>query len=125
MPPLGKFVIHEREFPEGGLETTELEVADGRLWLSIDPAGSRVDVPLVWLDAVMKRYGRPLEDGLAVRGPELSPGDGRRLVLFRYKAGYDVIAKDYVLYERPGEEPVAALATAVTAALGYLLRSGD
>ncbi len=72
------------------------------------------------LAAVMKRYGKPLESALPKAEEVLAIGEGERLVRFRHKSIFDVIGKDYIAYEATGEETLAELATAVTAALSHL-----
>jgi hypothetical protein len=47
---------------------------------------------------------------------------GRRISLLRYRARYDVIAKDFLVFEAPNRAPVAELATSVAAALAHLAR---
>lgn len=75
------------------------------------------------LDAVMKRYGLPLEDGVNLTEVDaLDVGDGTRLRHVRHLARFDVIAKDWLVYEREGAEPLCALATTVAGALDYLAK---
>jgi len=116
-----RLLVHERALSDGSLEHTWLEVDEGVLYLRFDEA-NRKEVPLPVLEAVMKRYGKPLADEIAVTGPALALGGGGSVQLFRHRAFYDVIAKDYLLYTAPGSEPVAELAASVTAALDYLLK---
>jgi hypothetical protein len=121
-----RLIIHERVLGDGAFERTWLEVAGGRLVLGSD--GARATVELAVLDAVMKRYGRPLADDVIVTGPTLELGGGQTLSLLRHRARYDVIARDFLVYQVPGHEPVAELAASVTAALTYLvfrLPTGD
>jgi hypothetical protein len=76
------------------------------------------------LDRVMVRYGRPLEAGVALaegEGDALELGDGRRLRRMRFHAAVDATGRDYLVWERPGEEPLAVIATHVAAALRYLV----
>jgi hypothetical protein len=70
----------------------------------------------------MKRYGKALADDIVVSGPTLELEGGRRVSLLRHRARYDVIAKDFLVYEAPNREPVAELATSVSAALAHLAR---
>ena len=60
--------------------------------------------------------------GSSSTGPVLVLEGGASVQLFRHRAFYDVIAKDYLVYTAPGSEPVAELAASVTAALDYLLK---
>jgi hypothetical protein len=118
---VSRLLLHERTLPGGALEKTWLEADGGALFLFVEGA-PKTAVPLAVLDAVMRRYGKPLADDVAVDGPRLEL-EGRALALLRYRPRYDVIAKDYLVYAPTGEPPIAELATAVTAALMYLLRS--
>ena len=75
------------------------------------------------LDAVMRRFGKPLEGGQTPPAEEtLDLGEGRTLVRFRFLRRYDVIARDYLVFSAPGGEPLCEMATAVTAALHHLAR---
>ena len=76
------------------------------------------------LEAVMKRYGKPLDaqDGDMMVDERLELDDGRALVRFRFMRRYDVIARDYlVLYEAEGD-PLCEMATSIAAALDHLAR---
>ncbi|HEU4615077.1 MAG TPA: hypothetical protein VFS15_23455, partial [Kofleriaceae bacterium] len=73
------------------------------------------------LDRVMVRYGIPLEEGVALVGDALDLGDGRALHRLRYHAPVDATGRDYLVWQRPGEAPLAVLATHATAALRYLV----
>ena len=69
---------------------------------------------------VMERYGRPLESSVALEGPRLELGAGAALRMLRYRAQVDAIARDYLVWERDGGEPLAALSDGVASALRYL-----
>jgi hypothetical protein len=127
-----RLIIHERVLTDGKSERTWLEVEGGRLSLGSDGAinadaghagANQAIVELGVLDAVMKRYGRPLAEDVIASGPMLELEGGRTLSLLRHRARYDVIAKDFLVYQVPGHEPVAELAASVTAALTYLVRA--
>ena len=100
---------------------------DGRF--AIAAGGDVLALPDGAVDAVMKRYGKPLavasEDLHALETLEI--GGGRRLVRFRFMPRYDVIARDYIaLFDTdPSNEPVCELATSVTAALDHLARAAQ
>lgn len=96
----------------GGEGEPLLVTDEGRLAL---PAGA--------LGAVMRRFGAPLEEreALALVG-ELALGD-EHLRHVRHRARYDVIARDYIVYEAPGRPPQCALATTVAGALEHLARA--
>ncbi len=107
-------------------------LADGRhcrSWASKDGArvhiaddeGASGALSLAALDRVMVRYGRPLEPEIPLDGEALELDDGRRLRRLRYHAPVDATGRDYLVWERPGEPPLAVLATHVAAALRYLV----
>lgn len=88
------------------------------------------------VEAVMKRYGKPLESASVLRGTIESLAldgalpaahahheGGLRLVRFRHLARFDVVARDYVALVGPRAEPICELATAVTSALFHLARA--
>jgi hypothetical protein len=71
----------------------------------------------------MKRFGSPLdpeEPVMSVAAIEVPGGGVLRHV--RHRAPVDVLARDYLVYERNGHEPLCALATTVAGALGHLAR---
>lgn len=71
----------------------------------------------------MRRYGKPLEDGAALNIEErVDLGDGASLERFRFLRRYDVIARDYVVYRVPGQDPVCEMATTLAGALLHLAR---
>ncbi len=73
------------------------------------------------LDRVMVKYGAPLDESIRLEGDALDLGDGRRLRRLRYHAPVDATGRDYLVWERPGEPPLAVIATHATAALRYLV----
>jgi len=108
-------------------------LADGRhvkTWASAE--GDRVRIAdegtpgavmsIAALDRVMCHFGKPLEPGVGVDGESLALGD-RTLRRLRFHAAVDATGRDYLVWERPGEEPLVVLATTVTGALRYLALS--
>jgi hypothetical protein len=71
----------------------------------------------------MERYGKPLADGIALDGPSLELGEGRALHRIRHRGRYDVIARDFLVWTTPGQEPLAELAVAVSGALVHLSKA--
>lgn len=114
-------LLHESPREDGSLERVMLEHGDHGLAL-MDDAGTH-PLPEGALAAVMRRYGKPLEGALPTGEETLTLGEGARLVRFRHKSIFDVIGKDYIAYEAAGEETLAELATAVTAALSHLAKA--
>jgi hypothetical protein len=96
------------------LDAGALHVADDD-----DPGRERV-LPIAALDRVMVRYGRALDDTIAL-GDALDLGDGRALHRLRYHAPVDTEGRDYLVWVRPGEPALAVLAAHATAAMRYLV----
>jgi hypothetical protein len=117
-----RLVIDERARSDGAPSRTWLELAGGKLVLGFDETKMAV-VEERALAAVMKRYGKALAADIVVSGPTLELEGGSKLSLLRHRARYDVVARDFLVYQAPGSEPVAELATSVSAALAHLARA--
>jgi hypothetical protein len=114
--------IHETTTTSGGLSSVFLRLEDGVLAIVSDEGTFALAEGA--LDAVMARFGAPLEPTERVAEIErIELGAGRALRHVRHLARGDVIARDYVVYEAPGQEPRCALATTVAAALAHLGRA--
>jgi hypothetical protein len=94
---------------------------DGKLALRFDDTLVAIVEDGVF-ETVMHRYGKELADDIVVSGPTLELAGERRISLLRHRARYDVIAKDFLVFEAPNRAPVAELATTVAAALAHLAR---
>lgn len=113
--------IHESTTSTGALSPVFFLVEDGVA--SLVSATEKIALPPGALDAVMARYGKPLEPSSRLTDvAALDVGDGRRLRHVRHRALYDVIARDYLVYEVSGTEPACALAATVAGALDHLGR---
>jgi hypothetical protein len=114
--------IHEGDDSAGHLVRTCLSHEAGQLSLVV--GGETFPLPAGALEAVMKRYGKPLAEDLAANlvAERLDVGEGRTLVRFRFMPRYDVIGRDYLALYEPNAEPLCELATSVTAALDFLAR---
>src|SRR6478609_6331819 len=113
------FRIHEFSSASGELSSVFLRVADGELVLSSE--GCEWLLPSGALRAVLTRYGAPFD--ASARSTEIASlrlSEGECLRHVRHLAGYDVIARDYLVYERADGEALCALAATVTAALLHL-----
>jgi hypothetical protein len=120
-----RLLLDERILADGSISRTWGALADGRLAVS-DDDGTRGELSLVAVDRVMCRYGRPLDPGIELSQlsqdrPALDLGMGHRLSRLRFRAAVDADGRDYLVWERPGDPPLAVLATHVTAALRYLV----
>jgi len=117
-------LIDEHIRGDGAVVRTHLGRDGDHVVVDGDDARGRLSVAA--LDKVMRRYGRPLEDGVAPSGPSVDFGGGHVLTAFRFRAQVDADGRDYLAWTAPGVETVAALSNGVAAALRYLvLRIGD
>jgi hypothetical protein len=111
--------IHEFILPNGELSSVFLRREGERLLLFSDDG--ELALPAGALRAVMVRYGAPFDaEVMSQSQGSLELGVGANLRHVRHLAGYDVIARDYLVYSEPGLEPVCAMATNVAGALRYL-----
>jgi hypothetical protein len=120
VPVSERLLLDERIRPDGQLARTWATLVVGRLRLEDDDTTGG-ELSLAAVDRVMCRYGRPLEDDVALDGEALELGDGRRLRRLRYHAAVDATGRDYLVWERPDEPPLAVIATHAAAALRYLV----
>ena len=113
------FRIHEFSSASGELSSVYLrKAADGLEVVSNDGAWV---LPHGALYAVLARFGAPFdEDARSSLVDTLHLAEGQSLRHLRHLAGYDVIARDYLVYEHADGEPLCALAATVAAALLHL-----
>jgi hypothetical protein len=119
---VAEITIHETIDGAGALVQTRLAHGDDGLALRV--GDELLPLPDGALEAVMKRYGKPLEarDEDMMVDERLELGEDRALVRFRYMRRYDVIARDYLVLYEPGEEALCEMATSIAAALDHLAR---
>jgi hypothetical protein len=99
-----------------------LVIEDGVMVIRSDEGA--FELPDGALDAVMARFGKPLDSSERVSEVDaMAIGQGRVLRHVRHLARWDVIARDHLVYEADGCEPVCALATTVAGALQHLGRA--
>lgn len=111
--------IHEFILPSGELGSVLLR-RDGEHLLLVADDGELL-LPPGALRAVMLRYGAPFDaEAMSQSQGTLQLAEGTSLQHVRHLAGYDVIARDYLVYAEPGLEAVCAMATNVAGALRYL-----
>ncbi|HEY0253921.1 MAG TPA: hypothetical protein VGC41_20465 [Kofleriaceae bacterium] len=115
-------LLDERILSDGRHAKTIATIEEGKLHLA-DDEGATGALPMTAVDRVMQKYGLPLEANIPLVGEALECGDGRRLRRLRFHAVVDAEGRDYLVWERPGEEPLAVIATHATAALRYLATS--
>ena len=117
-------LIDEHIRLDGTTVVTRLGFEDGRLTVESDD-GIRGVLSVHAIGKVMERYGRPLDTTVAPLpgesdAPRLALGGAGRLCMLRFRARVDVEPRDYLVWEREGDEPLAALSNGVAAALRYL-----
>jgi hypothetical protein len=113
-------LVHEWTTGDGEREALEVGVDDG--CLVVRTAGGDARLPMSVLERVMERYAKPLEADVKLDGPSLDLGNAGVLRRIRHRGFYDVIARDFIVWHPREGEPVAELATAVSAALGHFAR---
>lgn len=114
-------LLDERIAPDGTHARTYADRAGDRIAISDDHDGTSGELSLAAIDKVMTRYGRALEADVVLDGEALELAGGHRLRRLRYHAVVDATGRDYLVWERPDHEPLAVIATTVTAALRYLV----
>ncbi|HYQ25754.1 MAG TPA: hypothetical protein VER04_01005 [Polyangiaceae bacterium] len=114
--------IHEFSSPTGELSSVYLRLTDAQLEVVSDDGAW--PLPQGALHAVLARFGAPFDaDVKSSLIDSLRLAEGESLRHVRHLAGYDVIARDYLVYEYPHGEPLCALAATVAAALLHLGRA--
>ena len=111
-------VLNESHDADGRTVRVAVFVDDGELVLDYEDREVALAFPLV--EAVFERFAKPLDPTIVPRGVRLEVGTAGTLMHLRHLARYDVVARDYVVLERPGKEPLAELCTAIGAALVHL-----
>ena len=113
--------IHEKTLDSGALSPVLLAER------AIIVEGCTFALPAGAIEAVMNRYGAPLEDAVALVEVDAIALEAGRLRHVRHLARYDVIAKDWLVYEAQGLDGpwLAALAVTVAGALEHLARAAS
>ena len=120
--------IDERIASDGGSLITEIAQSResfGDSFRIVDAGEELGELPLATLDAVMRRYAKPLDLSIPVEGPSLDLAADRRVVMLRHRAIYDVIARYVLVLVCADAEPVAALSTMIAGALTHLARAAS
>jgi hypothetical protein len=114
--------IDEAYTAEGEIAAVCLRLDAGEPSLTVGT--EELALPAGAIDAVMVRYGAPIDEGERLTPvSDLDLGGGRTLRHVRHLGRYDVIARDYLVYEAPGQEPICALAISVTGPLIHLAKA--
>lgn len=112
-------LLDERIRPDGSHART-WATCDGDRVRIVDDDGAVGELSVMAVDQVMQRYGRPLDPAIALEGDSLTCGT-RKLCRLRYHAMVDAEGRDYLVWERPDDEPLVCVAATVTAALRFLV----
>jgi hypothetical protein len=114
--------IDEATSATGELSAVFLRLEAGVLEIVAD--GGAVALPDGALGAVMADLGAPFDPEARITlVATLELDRGRALRHVRHLSGYDVIARDYLVYDSGDGEPLCALATTVAGALAHLGRT--
>jgi len=117
--------IHETTAADGSLSETFLVKSADTLAVVVGEEPAR-ELPDGAIEAVMKRYGSDLDNRerlVDVGALDLDEA-GHRIRHVRHLGFYDVIARDYLVYEAPDAAPVFAMAITVAGALAHLSKAG-
>ncbi len=120
------FKIHEFSSATGELSSVCLRTVEGAL--EIVSEDGAWPLPENAVRAVLARFGAPFDDSATITTvSELALPSGATLRHVRHLAGYDVIARDYIVYRDapPEEEALCAMAATVAAALLHLGRAAQ
>jgi hypothetical protein len=122
---MARVLLLDERIKADGVHVRTWAIAAGDRVEIRDEDGATGQLSLLAMDRVMCRYGRALDPGVALEGDTLLLGEFR-LRRLRHHAVVDSEGRDYLVWERPGGEPLACIATMATAALRYLvLRLAD
>ena len=113
------FKIHEFSSANGELSAVYLRIAAAQL--EIVSEDGAWPLPQGALRAILARFGAPFDPAArisTIATLDLPGGEALRHV--RHLAGYDVIARDYIVYDAPPDEVRCALSATVAAALLHL-----
>jgi hypothetical protein len=114
-------LLHESHGADGAPLRIELRGGPEGLELSYEGKLCALEPEVVF--AVFDRLARELDDAVALEPNAFDLGQGATLRSLRHLARYDVIARDYLVLERPNHVPLVELATSITAALVHLAES--
>jgi len=115
-----RLLLDERILGDGRHARTYAALDGDRLRISDDDADATGLLSFLAVDRVMSKYGLPLDASIRLEGDTLEL-EGCKLRRLRYHAPVDAEARDYLVWEKPGEPALAVIATHATAALRYLV----
>lgn len=112
-------LLDERIRPDGSHARTWATCDGDRVQIT-DEDGPVGELSVLAVDQVMRRYGRPLDPAIVLEGGSLTCGTCK-LRHLRHHARVDAEGRDYLVWERPDDEPLVCVAATVTAALRFLV----
>jgi hypothetical protein len=128
---VSRLEIASRRRDDGALEAIWLVEVDGGLGLIDAPAAPPAPLPVGAVDAIFRRYGKPLDEKVslpALAGDDqavlVTLADGRQASLraFAFKGWGDVLPSDYLVLEVPGDDALVVAAQMASGALRALAR---
>ena len=115
-----RLLLDERILADGRHARTWAERDGEHVIIRDDEGDLAATISIAGLDRVIGRIGRPLDPSVALSGEYLELANGSRLRRLRYHAAVDATGRDYLVWERVGEEPLAAIATSVAMMLRFI-----
>ena len=115
-PPM--LLLDERITADGTHVRTWATSDGAHVWIG-EAGGPSSALPVVAVDRVMTRYGKPLDPEVVLDGDVLACGR-YRLRRLRHRVAVDAEGRDYLVWERPEGEPLVCLAATITSALRFL-----
>jgi hypothetical protein len=115
-----RLLLDERILADGRHARTWAERDGEHVIIRDDEGDLAATISIAGLDRVIGRIGRPIDPSVALSGEYLELANGSRLRRLRYHAAVDATGRDYLVWERVGEEPLAAIATSVAMMLRFI-----
>jgi hypothetical protein len=115
-----RLLLDERILADGRHARTWAERDGEHVIIRDDEGDLAATISIAGLDRVIGRIGRPLDPGIELTGEYLELANGFGLRRLRYHAAVDATGRDYLVWERVGEEPLAAIATSVAMMLRFI-----
>jgi hypothetical protein len=113
-------LLDERILADGSHARTWAERDGEHVIIRDDEGDLAATISIAGLDRVIGRIGRPLDSSVELTGECLELANGFRLRRLRFHAAVDATGRDYLVWERVGEEPLAAIATSVAMMLRFI-----
>jgi hypothetical protein len=115
-----QLLLDERILADGTHARTTAERDGEHLIIRDDEGDLAATISVAALGRVLEWIGKPLDESVDPRGDQLELAGGFRLRRLRYHAAVDATGRDYLVWERPGAEPLAAIATSVAMMLRFI-----